>query len=83
MLVPSLSGDAREIQVAMNIEVSWVDRQGRMLRETANVPLSGEIVNITGTGNVVPEVGQSIATAQQQAICRMAEQIVGLMEKPW
>lgn len=83
VLVPSLSGDARELQVGISVEVSWVDRRGRMLRETANVPLPGEIVNITGTGNVVPEVGQSIATAQQQAICRMAEQIVGLMEKPW
>jgi len=83
VLVPSLSGDAREVQVAINIEVNWVDRRGRMLRETASVPLPGEIVNLTGTGNVVPEVGQSIATAQQQAICRMAEQIVGLMEKPW
>ena len=39
--------------------------------------------SVTGTGDVVPEVGQSIATAQQQAICRLAEQIVGLMEKPW
>lgn len=83
VLVPSLSGDAREIQVAMTVEVSWIDRQGRMLRETATVPISGEIVNISGTGNVVPEVGQSVATGQQQAICRMAEQIVGLMEKPW
>ena len=42
-----------------------------------------EIADVTGTGDVVPEVGQSVATAQQQAICRMAEQIVGLMEKPW
>jgi len=83
VLVPTLGGDAREIQVAMTVEVSWTDRRGRMLRETANVPLPDEVVNITGTGNIVPEVGQSVATAQQQAINRMAEQIVGLMEKPW
>ena len=83
VLVPSLSGNAREIQVAMTVEVSWIDRHGRMLRETADIPLSNDIVNITGTGNVVPEVGQSVVTGQQQAICRMAEQIVGLMEKPW
>ncbi|MBU4270978.1 MAG: hypothetical protein KKE86_07810 [Planctomycetes bacterium] len=83
VLVPSLSGDAREVQVGMSVEISWVDRRGRVLRETANVPLPEEIVTVSGTGNVVPEVGQSIAAAQQQAICRMAEQIVGLMEKPW
>jgi len=38
---------------------------------------------LDGAGDVVPEVGQSIATAQQEAISRVAQQIVGLMEKPW
>ncbi len=83
VLVPDLSGNARESQVAMTVKVSWVDRRGRALREDKTVPLPDELVEVTGTGNVVPEVGQSIATAQQQAICRMAEQIVGLMENPW
>jgi outer membrane lipopolysaccharide assembly protein LptE/RlpB len=83
VLVPDLSGNAREIQVAMTVQVSWVDRRGQILRETQTVPLPAELVDVAGTGNVVPEVGQSIATAQQQAICRMAQQIVGLMEKPW
>jgi outer membrane lipopolysaccharide assembly protein LptE/RlpB len=83
VLVPSLTGDAREVQVGMQVQVTWVDRKGRLLRDTQNIPLPEEIADISSTGNVVPEVGQSIATAQQQAICRMAEQIVGLMEKPW
>jgi hypothetical protein len=83
VLVPDLSGNARESQVAMTVQVSWVDRRGRMLRETQTIPLPAEMVDVTGTGNVVPEVGQSIATAQQQAICRMAQEIVGLMENPW
>lgn len=83
VLVPSLTGDAREIQVEMQVEVSWIDRKGRMLRDTQYLPMPEEIANISSTGNVVPEVGQSIATAQQQAICRLARQIVGLMEKPW
>jgi hypothetical protein len=83
VLVPSLTGDAREIQVGMRVDVSWVDRKGRLLRDTQSVPCPAEIADVEGTANVVPEVGQSIATAQQEAICRMAEQIVGLMEKPW
>ena len=82
-LVTALTGDLRDIQVAMRVEVSWIDRQGRMLRENACVPLPEELVSVTGTGNVIPEVGQSIATGQQKAIQRMAQQIVGLMEKPW
>jgi len=83
VLVPSLSGDAREIQAVMRVQVSWLDRKGRMLRQMEPIPLPSEIADITGTGNVIPEVGQSVATAQQQAICRIAEQIVGMMEKPW
>jgi hypothetical protein len=83
VLVPALTGDARETQAEMRVEVSWVDRQGRMLREVAAVPLPPEIADVTGTGNMVPEVGQSVATAQQEAICRIARQIVDLMQKPW
>lgn len=83
VLVPALTGDAREIQTHMHVEVSWVDRKGRMLRENDAVACPPEIADIEGTGNIVPEVGQSVATAQQQAICRLAQQIVGLMEKPW
>ncbi|MCE5267888.1 MAG: LPS assembly lipoprotein LptE [Planctomycetaceae bacterium] len=82
VLVPELSGNARESQVAMTVKVSWVDRHGRALQERI-VPLPAELVDVTGTGDVVPEVGQSIATAQQEAIVRIAKQIVGLMENPW
>jgi hypothetical protein len=83
VLVPSLSGDAREVQTAIVVQVSWVDRNGIKMREDKNVPLPGEIAEVTGTSDLVPEVGQSVATAQQEAICRVAKQIVGLMEKPW
>jgi hypothetical protein len=83
VLVPDLSGDAREVQAGMRVEVSWVDRKGLALRENKCIPLPAEIADVTGTGNLVPEVGQSVATAQQEAICRIAQQIVGLMEKQW
>jgi len=83
VLVPALTGDAREVQVGMRVEVSWTDRKGRMLRPADYVPCPTEITDVSGTADVVPEVGQSIAVAQQDAICKMAQQIVGLMEKPW
>jgi len=83
VLVPAPTGDGRDIQAAMNVQVSWVDRKGRLLRDEQSIPLPVEIADVSATGDVVPEVGQSIATAQQEAICRLAEQIVGLMEKPW
>ncbi|MEN6459188.1 MAG: LptE family protein [Thermoguttaceae bacterium] len=83
VLVPDLSGNAREVQVGMTVQVAWVDRRGRSLRENRDVPMPDELVEVTGGGNLVPEVGQSTATAQQQAITRIAREIVGLMENPW
>jgi hypothetical protein len=38
---------------------------------------------VTGLGDYIPELGQSTTTAYQQAINKMAIQIVSLMEKPW
>ena len=83
VLVPDLTGDARQIETEMRVQVSWVDRKGRLLRDEKAIPLPAEITEVSATADVAPEVGQSIATAQQEAICRLAEQIVGLMEKPW
>jgi hypothetical protein len=40
-------------------------------------------VLVTGIGNFIPELGQSNTTAYQQAINRLATQIVSIMEKPW
>jgi Lipopolysaccharide-assembly len=37
----------------------------------------------TGIGTYIPELGQSTTTAYQQAINRLAVQIVSQMEKPW
>jgi hypothetical protein len=83
VLIGSRRDDPRELQYNIRVDVSWTDRQGKMLRDTSTVPLPSEIVSVEGTGNFVPTVGQSVATAQQQAIQRVAEQIVSLMEKPW
>ena len=38
---------------------------------------------VTATGNFIPEIGQSMTTAQQTDVNRLATQIVALMEKPW
>ena len=47
------------------------------------VGLPPELINVGGSGDVIPEVGQSIATGHQEAITKVAEQIVALMEAPW
>jgi hypothetical protein len=82
VLVESQTDEPRQIELQFAVEVRWIDRHGGLIRQDA-VPLPPEMVTVTQTASLVPEVGQSIATAQQDAIVRLAEQIVGLMEEPW
>jgi hypothetical protein len=81
VMIGARTGDPRELQTQISVQVSWIDNRGRMLRPCPDIPLPPALS--AGTGNVVPEAGQSLAVAQQDAINRLAEQIVGLMEKPW
>ena len=83
LLFETLQADPREMEVNLQVKVSWVDRRGTPVREIPLVPVPTAAVDVSAASNVVPEVGQSIATSHQRAIQRLAEQIVSLMEKPW
>ena len=83
LLFQTLQGDPREMEVNLQVKVSWVDQHGSAVRVIPPVPVPGAAVDISAASSVVPEVGQSIATSHQRAIQRLAEQIVSLMEKPW
>ena len=75
--------DPRKLEVNLQVEVSWIDRQGSAIRETARVELPPELSMVHGNASLVPEVGQSVATAHQLAIGRVAERVVAMMETPW
>jgi hypothetical protein len=83
MQVPAPTGDTRLGQYRMQVQVRWVDRRGNVLRDEIPVPLDPALASVGATANFVPEMGQSIATAQQEAIDKLAQQIVCLMETPW
>ncbi len=82
-VIPGRTGDPTQLQVGMQVAVSWTDRRGAALRQFEPLPLPPEIAFVTGNANLVPEVGQSVATAQQEAIQSLAQQIVGMLENPW
>jgi hypothetical protein len=75
--------DPRQVEVRMQVMVNWIDRQGTAIRPDGAVPLPPSALSVTGTADVTAEVGQSVATSQQDAINRVAEQIVSMMETPW
>ncbi|MGA2065984.1 MAG: LptE family protein [Thermoguttaceae bacterium] len=77
------TGDPRENQMGLTVQVRWTDRQGEVIREGTANPAPSDSVTISASSELVPETGESVATAQMQAIQRLARKIVDLMEAPW
>ncbi len=75
--------DARDIETDFFVQVTWVDRRGDLISGPHQMPIEPQLISIAQTSNFLPEGGQSIATAHQMAISRLAEQIVGQMESAW
>jgi hypothetical protein len=73
VIVQNAFDDPRENRIGMSVEVTW---QGRQM----TLPLPPATANIYASENFVPEVGNSVAVAQQQVFQRLAQEIVNLME---
>jgi len=81
--IENQNDDPRSIDLNLAAEVTWVNRRRVPLQPLSAVPLPPELLPIGQSGTLIPEVGQSVATAQQLAIQRLAERIVATMEEPW
>ena len=68
--------EPRSLEVGWVVEVDWVDRIGTPLMERQTIRLSEQDV-------FIPEGGQSMTSAQQAIIERIARQVVSQMETPW
>jgi len=75
--------DPRGVDVNLQVQVRWVDHRGAVIRRIDPITLPPEVNMVAGSATLTPEVGQSVATAHQQAIQRIAEQIVAMLEAPW
>lgn len=74
--------DPRELQMSLTVEVRWENlKTGEVLAEK-RVPISQNEIQLIQNAEFAPEVGQSLATAYQQVMDRMAREIVDLMEAP-
>jgi hypothetical protein len=75
--------DPRELQYSVFVRVTWEDlRTGRLLAEQ-EVPIDPQSIPLVGQAEFAPEIGQSLATATQEATDRLARQIVNMLETPW
>jgi len=75
--------EPRDIEADFFVQVSWVDRRGDIIMSHNDIPVQPLLLNVSQTASFVPEAGQSLATAHQEAIHRLAEQIVGQLELAW
>ena len=75
--------EPRDIEADFFVQMSWVDRRGDVIMSTSGIPVQPLLLNISQSANFVPEGGQSLATAHQEAMQRLADQIVGQMELRW
>lgn len=82
IVVENRFDDPRDTEYNLTVVVTWTNRKGDMIRQQA-VPLSPQLVDLSARSDIVPEFGRSVASEQQEAIDRLANQIVALMESPW
>lgn len=75
--------DPRELQLSLMVRVTWEDLRSGQLLASQEVPLQPQSLPAIGQAEFAPEIGQSLATATQEATERLARQIVHMMETPW
>ncbi len=74
----------RALENTLQAEVSFINRR-RVAFEPATAALleiPPELI-VTESAVMVPVLGQTVTSSQQQAIDRLAQAIVGRMEQPW
>lgn len=75
--------EPRLLQSVMTVEVTWIDRRGQPLINTRFLPPGENTFYFAENVDFVPEAGQSISTANQRVVERLANHIVDQMENRW
>lgn len=75
--------DVRELQVLYEVQLRWEDLRTGAVLATRNVPLDRAFGDLAVSATMAPEVGQSLATAEQSVIDQLGREIVNLLEVPW
>jgi len=83
VIIENRNDDPRSVEIGRAVEVTWLNRRREPIRMSRTIELPPELMSIGQTATLIPEVGQSTVTAGQQAIERLAQQIVSTMEEPW
>jgi Lipopolysaccharide-assembly len=82
-IAENVNDESRDIEAQVYAEITWRDRNGQTIVGPEAFAVPGGLLEVAQAVHFIPEGGQSLATAQQDAIARLAEQIVSRMEAPW
>ncbi|WP_149495683.1 LptE family protein [Roseiconus lacunae] len=83
VLTESLSDDPRALDTAVTVHANWTSRNGQPLMQNSVAAEAGDLTGFSQNARFVPEAGQSIDTANLQAIEQLAGRIVSQMESRW
>lgn len=72
----TVNDDPRDLQIDYVLEIQWTDPAGNPLMNRQTLRLDRSI-------DFIPEGGQSLVTAEQELINRLARQVVQQMEMDW
>ncbi len=76
-------GGPRQEGMYMSVKVNLVDRKTLISENSTEFSLANEDWQVLGQGDLIAAAGQSTSTQQQQAIDRIAKNVVNVMEKKW
>lgn len=82
LVIESPTDEGREVEVNLRVHVTWANRRTGVCVREGELPVPA-MADVAFAASYVPEIGQSVATAQEKAIRDLAAQIVNLMEEPW
>lgn len=82
-LIENAYDEPRLSETTVYSEVNWLNRRRQPLAPARTIAMPPNLVSITQSTTIIPEVGQSVASTQQKAIEDLAQQIVSTMEAPW
>jgi hypothetical protein len=83
VLTETATDDPRAVEAVVGVRADWVSRNGEMLMQNAVASADDLAISFGQDVRFVPEAGQSIDTATQEAIDDLAQRIVSQMELRW
>lgn len=90
LAISSPTNEGRQKDITLSVRVTFTNQRTGEVMRVDSFPAPVDVIqgytsqaNALETASFVPESGQSLATAHQIAINRIAERIVSFMEIPW